>query len=142
MFFDELLHHIGEFGRYQRRVYFLACMMVIPTAWHIAIQVFTAGYTDFWCKIPEWEDVECTKWNFTDTKCEEAKRDIGVPASPGDVPPFKQCRRYNVSGVDFNPELNSSAVFDDTLKCDAGWVYDTSQYKSTIITDVSILLQS
>lgn len=136
MFFDELLQHLGEFGPYQRRVYFLACLMVIPTAWHIAIQVFTAGYTDFWCKIPEWDDIDCKKWNLTDTECDEAKRDAGLPPGQGNVP-YDQCARYNVSGVDFYPGLNSS-VFDETLKCDAGWEYDLSQYKSTIITDVSI----
>ncbi|XP_072037340.1 organic cation transporter protein-like [Amphiura filiformis] len=141
MFFDELLQHLGEFGRYQRRVYFLACMIVIPTAWHIAIQVFTAGYADYWCKIPDWEDTECTKWNLTDMECKEAKRDAGVPKVPGATPPFppfEQCMRYNVSGVDFYPGLNSSAEFDEILKCDAGWEYDTTQYKTTIITDVRI----
>ena len=48
----------------------------------------------------------------------------------------EQCARYNVSGVEFYPGSNSS-VFDETLKCDAGWEYDLSQYESTIITDVS-----
>lgn len=146
MFFDELSVHLGEFGRYQRRVYFLTCMMVIPTAWHIAIQVFTAGYTDHWCSIPEWENTNCTIWNITDAaECEEFKKDAGIPSMTpvdGDEVLYDQCARYNVTGVEFYPGINSSSYSDVTLKCDAGWDYDTSEYKSTIITEVRAILQT
>ena len=54
---------------------------------------------------------------------------------------FEQCVKYNVSGEAFNPEIDP---FHDpgwptsqVIECDSGWVYDISQYKSSIITDVS-----
>ena len=49
MKFDEILTQLGAFGPYQRRTYFLLCLISIPGAWHKLVQVFFAGKSDYWC---------------------------------------------------------------------------------------------
>ena len=51
MKFDDILLKIGEFGRYQRWVLFLATIAAVPTAFHLFAQVFLAGKLDHWCKV-------------------------------------------------------------------------------------------
>jgi MFS transporter, OCT family, solute carrier family 22 (organic cation transporter), member 4/5 len=43
MAFDELLVHLGEFGRYQKRIYFLLCLPAISCALHKLAWVFLAA---------------------------------------------------------------------------------------------------
>lgn len=43
MAYDDVLHHIGGFGRYQKRIYFLLCLTVIPCAFHKLAGVFLGG---------------------------------------------------------------------------------------------------
>ena len=50
--YDELLTHIGEFGTFQKRTYFLICLVGIPAAFYNMIIVFVAAEPDFWCKAP------------------------------------------------------------------------------------------
>lgn len=39
MHFDEILAHVGEFGRFQQIVYFTSCILAIPVNWHVNVQV-------------------------------------------------------------------------------------------------------
>jgi hypothetical protein len=43
MAFDELLVHLGEFGRYQKRIYILLCLPAISCALHKLAWVFLAA---------------------------------------------------------------------------------------------------
>jgi MFS transporter, OCT family, solute carrier family 22 (organic cation transporter), member 4/5 len=43
MAFDELLVHLGEFGRYQKRIYLLLCLPAISCALHKLAWVFLAA---------------------------------------------------------------------------------------------------
>ena len=51
MKFDDILGEIGEFGRYQRWVYFMVCLAAIPVGFHQMAQVFLATGQDHWCKV-------------------------------------------------------------------------------------------
>lgn len=52
MGYDEILEKTGEFGRYQRRVYFLLCLVGFPAAFHNLGYVFWAAKPDHWCDVP------------------------------------------------------------------------------------------
>ena len=88
-------------------------------------------------QIPEWESVDCEEYGFNSTReCILAKRDVGIPwnfSSNGDVV-FDQCKRFNVSGVAFSPDLELDG--GDSVPCDAGWEYDIEDSTSTIDVDV------
>lgn len=40
MAYDDVLLHLGEFGKYQKRIYLLLCLTVIPCAFHKLAGVF------------------------------------------------------------------------------------------------------
>ena len=68
MLFDDVLLLLGDFDRYQRRTYFLVCLMVVPVAWHVLAQVFIAAEVDHWCDVPQWEAENCSSWNMTQVR--------------------------------------------------------------------------
>ena len=140
MRFDEILNLLGSFGLYQKRVYFLICLVSIPGAWHKLGQVFLGGSVDHWCASPELDYINCTEWSLDDSQCDQAKRDAAIPTDEEGA--YESCLKYNLTGVPFYPGINTSDFTEETLSCDAGWDYDDSQYESTIITDVSMPMRS
>ena len=134
MHFDQILPLLGSFGPYQKRVYFLLCLISIPGAWHKLGQVFLGGSVDHWCSTPELEYVNCTYWELDEKQCKEAKRDAAIPIS--DDGDFEKCVKYNLTGIVFYPGINTTEYTNQTMSCSDGWDYDDSQYESTIITDV------
>ena len=140
MHFDEIIKYLGAFGPYQKRVYFLLCLLSIPGAWHKLGQVFLGGKVDHWCATPQLDNtVNCTYWKLDEQQCLEAKRDAAIPpnSDPDGAFLYARCEKYNLTGVPFYPGIITTDYTNETLSCDAGWDYDTSQYESTIITDVS-----
>ena len=134
MDFDQILRLLGEFGPYQKRIFFLICLLDVPVAFHMLAQVFMGPVSDHWCAVSAWADGDCAPFNLTESQCALAKRNASVPWDAGRAR-YDQCRRYNVSGLSFRPGLDTSNLTVEG--CLDGWVYDTSQYKSTIKTDVS-----
>ena len=141
MAFEDILEKIGVFGCLQQRIFLAICWHSFCSAMVTIIQVFLAGKDDHWCKTPDLDIVNCTKWSLDENKCLEAKKSVSIPlAEPGSDYDYKNCVRYNLTGLeptDWLPGWMTSDFTNDTLECNAGWVYDTSQFKSTIITDVS-----
>lgn len=136
--FDAILSDLGEFGSYQRRVYCLVCLMTLVGTWHTLVQIFLAGTSDHWCTVPEIQPSDCNGWNLTDAaECEEITKEIGIPLVPGSDDDYAQCERYNLTGVVLFPGIELGT--NNTLPCDAGWEFDTSQYKTTIISDFNLV---
>ncbi|XP_071800669.1 organic cation transporter protein-like isoform X2 [Asterias amurensis] len=135
MHFDRILGLLGEFGPYQRRIFFLICLVSVPGAFHKLAQVFLGASSDHWCAVPEWDNQDCTAWNLTDAECELAKKNASIPQSDGEG--YDQCERYNVTGVSFHPGLDPRNL--SVEGCLDGWVFDTSQYQTTIKTDFNLV---
>lgn len=49
---DLLVNYLGEFGLYQRLIYFTLCLTGIPAAFNIMSTVFLVGEPDHWCNTP------------------------------------------------------------------------------------------
>ncbi|XP_072036718.1 organic cation transporter protein-like [Amphiura filiformis] len=137
MQFDQILDLLGPFGPYQKRVYFLLCLISIPGAWHKLGQVFLGGSVDHWCATPELDYVNCTYWDLDQSQCADAKRDTAIPTD--EEGSYESCLKYNLTGVLFYPGINTTDFTNQTQSCDAGWAYDDSQYESTIITDFNLV---
>ncbi|XP_072020772.1 organic cation transporter protein-like [Amphiura filiformis] len=133
--FDDFIPFLGAFGPYQRRVLFLACIIVIPNSFHVFAQVFFGATTDHWCSNPrQWKD-NCSTWGFNTTReCEEAKKAVIIP-------PGAKCSRYDLAfdSVDFSADLNATDYTNITSGCEDGWTYDRSQYTRTIIHDFDLV---
>ena len=75
-------------------------------------------------------------------QCDALKRNASIPfnLTEDGALDYKNCLKYNVSSVEFDPGLDPAhyrGEMLETIPCDQGWVYDTSQYKSSIVMDVS-----
>ncbi|KAK7864613.1 hypothetical protein R5R35_003201 [Gryllus longicercus] len=52
MAYDDVLTHLGDFGRYQRRIYLLLCLPAVTCALHKMSGVFLQGRVDHRCRLP------------------------------------------------------------------------------------------
>lgn len=52
MAYDDLFKYIGDFGRYQKRIYFLLCLPAIVCGFHKLAGVFLMPRPDYRCKLP------------------------------------------------------------------------------------------
>ena len=50
--FDDILREVGEFGRYQKKIYFLLFLPTIFSAMHKLAWVFLGAKADHRCKLP------------------------------------------------------------------------------------------
>lgn len=103
----------------------------------------TRALQHYFVQVSEWSSYNCSSSGLTYDECELSKKDASIPFNytTDDEMTYAQCLKYNVSRVDFIPGMNPSNYTTEmlsTLPCDEGWVYDDSQYKSTVVTDVSI----
>uniref|UniRef100_A0A8C4YRP7 Uncharacterized protein n=1 Tax=Gopherus evgoodei TaxID=1825980 RepID=A0A8C4YRP7_9SAUR len=136
--FDEVLKEAGEFGRFQKRVFFLLCQTGITFSFLFVGVVFLGQAPEhYWCRIPGAAELsERCGWTL------EEEQNYTVPAlnlvnrfSSG------QCERFdiewnNTSVSCANPLshfTNRSLGNVPLTSCQDGWVY--KQPHSTIVSE-------
>ena len=73
MDFDDLLPHVGEFGRYQKLLVFLICLPAcIPCGFHAFNQLFMSPTPPHWCSVPELEGTDLN-WEW------DAVKNLSIP---------------------------------------------------------------
>ncbi|XP_065257681.1 solute carrier family 22 member 3 [Emys orbicularis] len=140
--FDEVLKEAGEFGRFQKRVFFLLCQTGITFSF-LFVGVVFLGHTPeyYWCRIPGAAELsERCGWTL------EEEQNYTVPAlnlvnrfSSG------QCERFdmewnNTSVSCANPLsrfTNSSLGNVPLTSCQDDWVY--KQPHSTIVSEYNLV---
>ncbi len=141
MLLDDILRQIGEFGTWQKRIYVLGSLYCIPWAWHAIASVFLSANTDYWCAIPTIvnDTLNCTALGFDLKECEMAQKNLTIPSTivNGKLV-YEQCERYNTSGLSGGV---TTWTRNATQQCDE-WDYDRTQYKATVVQDVSLTLLS
>lgn len=125
MAYDDVLLHLGEFGRYQRRIYLLLCLPAISCALHKLAGVFLQARVDHRCMLPfensttTYSGLPSNKWNLT---------------YPWDdlTTTHSSCRMYenNFTEVYYNGNDPTS----NSVQCHR-WVYDTHKYDSTTVME-------
>ncbi|KAH1173511.1 hypothetical protein KIL84_017350 [Mauremys mutica] len=140
--FDEVLKEAGEFGRFQKRVFFLLCQTGITFSFLFVGVVFLGHAPEhYWCRIPGAAELsERCGWTL------EEEQNYTVPAlnlvnrfSSG------QCERFdiewnNTSVSCANPLshfTNRSLDNVPLTSCQDGWVY--KQPHSTIVSEYNLL---
>ncbi|KAF8778714.1 Organic cation transporter protein like [Argiope bruennichi] len=108
---------VGGDGLWQRCIFLLVLFFSIPAGTHNLVMSFFAPNLDYWCARPEGSNWTLDEW-----------RSIGLPEDD------KQCSRYKFVNASYPIDENST-VFrsDEVISCDA-WEYDTSLYKSTVLS--------
>ncbi|VVC43321.1 Major facilitator superfamily domain,Major facilitator, sugar transporter-like [Cinara cedri] len=138
MTYDDLLHKIGDFGTYQRRIYFFLCLPGISCALHKLAGVFILAKANHRCQLPgelanasyvlppnimnmsypfddkteSWSSCRMYDTNFTD-----AYYSHKIPANHS-----RTCDRWIFDKSDFQ----NTAVMEFNLVCDKAWYKGTS----------------
>ncbi|XP_075044635.1 solute carrier family 22 member 6-B-like [Mixophyes fleayi] len=123
MAFQEILERIGGMGRYQIIHVFLLSMPMFMLASHNLMQNFTAAIPKHRCRLNEsWED-----GNFTGIWLPAF-----IPAGSNGNP--SSCLRYTDPQFNLLNDSSTRNTSDiDTMTCANGWIYDDSEFSSTII---------
>ncbi|XP_038058625.1 organic cation transporter protein-like [Patiria miniata] len=137
--FDDILCAIGELGPWQKLLCCLVPLVGVMDGLNALAQVFFAGEADHWCRVASWEEANCTSTPSPDDwECLVEKRNASIPFN-ATTEAFDSCHMYDVRGVEFAVGFNASGSANLTIECPDGWVYDTSQYKTTITNEFDLV---
>ncbi|XP_069811058.1 solute carrier family 22 member 2-like [Dendropsophus ebraccatus] len=139
--FDDILVDIGQFGLFQKQLFFIMCLIsVVFTPIYVGI-VFLGFVPDFRCSNPVVEELsDKCGWSL------EEQINYTVPLLD-DSALTSQCIQYDVdwnrtslSCIDPLRNLTESHYSNITLtKCTDGWVYDTAG--SSIVTEFNLVCE-
>ncbi|XP_059154041.1 organic cation transporter protein-like isoform X2 [Physella acuta] len=121
MRFDDVITQLGEFGSYQKRIYFMVCLMAIFGEFQVMMGVFTLAIPEHRCAIPGLENDTYEsqgEWHVTLVN-------QSIPWQ-SDQNRFSQCQLY---------KTGSSNV---TSRCDR-WVYSRETFRSTFVTETNMV---
>ncbi|XP_054853496.1 solute carrier family 22 member 20-like [Eublepharis macularius] len=131
MAFDDVLESIGGVGRFQ---IFQVIFLVIPVcliACHNFLQNFTAAVPDYHCK-PSIQNNQ----SFNITAKEEILLKAFIPMSQNQKP--EKCLQFaTIQWHLLNPNttITENVTEIHTQPCVGGWVFDTSIFESTIVSE-------
>ncbi|KAL2740338.1 organic cation transporter protein [Vespula squamosa] len=142
MAYDDVILRMGEFGRYQRRVYLLLCLPAISCAFHKLAGVFLGAKMDVRCLLPH-ENIENATYYLP--------QDVMNASYPWDyeLKGWSQCLRRdpildgNSQGHDNWPvqtPIGSRELANtEGIKPCEEYVYDRRKYKSTTTSEWNLV---
>ncbi|KAK0182728.1 hypothetical protein PV327_000834 [Microctonus hyperodae] len=140
MAYDDVILRMGEFGRYQRRIYLLLCLPAIICAFHKLAGVFLGAKMNTRCLLP-WEEQNATFY------LSPAIMNASYPWDDK-IHGLSQCKRrvnltrlYASNGADegggnvgVSNDLARTSSSEGHMTCQE-FVFDTSVYKSTTTSE-------
>lgn len=120
MGYDDVITHLGEFGRYQKRIYYLLCLPAIVCAFHKLAGVFLLAKPDFRCALP---------FEGTNSSYELAPNLWNLSYPQGEV-----CQIYDVEYSQAYLNGSISRKSNQTRSCSA-YIYDRSKYLNSAVTE-------
>ncbi|KAK3766839.1 hypothetical protein RRG08_051983 [Elysia crispata] len=160
MKFDDLLVAVGEFGPYQRRIYFLLCLPALLCGAQVLSAVFIMAIPDYRCKIPAFANDSFQIRN----RAHGDLANMSIPRVSSSTSGFSQCLVYsdvwraakeydhvepaagglakwrnawNTTSVENGMKFDSTR---ETRQCHE-WVYDRSEFDSTAITEFDLVCE-
>ncbi|XP_030813517.1 solute carrier family 22 member 4 [Camarhynchus parvulus] len=134
--YDAATAFLGEWGRFQRLVFFLLSASIIPNGFNGMSVVFLAGTPEHRCVVPRGANLS-GEW-----------RNASIPLELRDgqeVP--SRCRRYrlaalaNFSALGLRPGSDVELEALEQEPCLDGWEYSRDVYHSTIITEWNLVCE-
>ncbi|KAM8939740.1 solute carrier family 22 member 6-A-like [Pelodytes ibericus] len=122
MGFNDLLEHIGGFGRFQMLNSAMLLLPMLFMACHNFLQNFTAAVPAHRCKLPLLDN-DTTEYGT-------AHFLTFLPVDENQKP--KTCLRYKEAYFEI---WTNTSTHNSTEPCEDGWVYDKSVFSSTIVTE-------
>ncbi|RXM95205.1 Solute carrier family 22 member 5, partial [Acipenser ruthenus] len=127
--YDEITSFLGEWGPFQRAIFFLLSSSIIPNGFNGLSVVFLADTPSHWCHIP------------TNANISDQWRNVSIPLEEvnGELQ-YSKCRRYslgvirNLSAMNYLPGVDVNVTEIKQERCLDGWEYSQETYISTIVT--------
>ncbi|OAD53882.1 Organic cation transporter protein [Eufriesea mexicana] len=149
MAYDDVILRMGEFGRYQRRIYLLLCLPAISCAFHKIVGVFLSAQMNARCLLPHENPENATyilpphmmnasyPWDYDHEEWLQCFR-LDVPS----VINKTRINRYvdTSTGDTLGQDLvTPNSLNNQGLKPCETYVYDRSKYKSTTISEWNLV---
>ncbi|XP_048767294.2 organic cation transporter protein-like isoform X2 [Ostrea edulis] len=129
MHFDELLGVLGEFGLYQKYVFFLMCIPSIIAAFHMVNSVFLLGIPKHRCKLPNYpNDTFLSQGPAHD---DLVKAYIPTELNVDDDVVYKKCAIFSIP-------VTGNATTPSEQSC-SSWVYDKTVYENTFASEQDLI---
>ncbi|GAB6033586.1 hypothetical protein CHUAL_013589 [Chamberlinius hualienensis] len=127
MRFDELVVYLGEFGPYQKKIYFLLCYPMLVSAFQKLMWVFVAADLQYMCDPTDSDSDNTTNgidyhnktfWNSS------------PPWNYGNQT-WDKCKIYAINQSKIDGASSGT-------EC-SSWIYDTSQYSNSVVSDFNLV---
>ncbi|XP_004042514.2 solute carrier family 22 member 4 [Gorilla gorilla gorilla] len=134
--YDEVIAFLGEWGPFQRLIFFLLSASIIPNGFNGMSVVFLAGTPEHRCRVPDAANLS------------SAWRNSSVPLRLRDgreVP--HSCRRYrlatiaNFSALGLEPGRDVDLGQLEQESCLDGWEFSQDVYLSTVVTEWNLVCE-
>ncbi|XP_005753306.1 solute carrier family 22 member 2 [Pundamilia nyererei] len=128
--FDDILEEAGKFGRCQKRIFILLCMVSMPWA-GVYVGIVFQGFTpDHWCRDPAVvERREACGWNLAESR----RLTVPLDNSSGQQ---SSCEQYEVDWNATELTCDKQELEDlsrtPTNSCKHGWEYDYEGRRSFV----------
>ncbi|XP_025973960.2 organic cation/carnitine transporter 2-like [Dromaius novaehollandiae] len=132
--YEELTAFLGEWGRFQRLVFFLLSASIVPNGFNGLSIVFLAGTPEHRCALPRGANLS-GEWRNASIPLELR----GGRAAPS------RCRRYrlaalaNFSALGLRPGSDVELAALEQERCLDGWEYSRDLYRSTIVSEWNLV---
>ncbi|XP_033230040.1 organic cation transporter protein-like [Belonocnema kinseyi] len=144
MAYDDVILRMGEFGRYQRRIYLLLCLPAIICAFHKMAGVFLAGQSDTRCLLPV-EKLENATYGLP-ADFVNVSYPVDSKTSMRKERP-SQCRKYDINIPSTVTTLDQYYLFAttenkkwNTTSCE-NFVYNRTVYSSTVVSEWNLVCE-
>ncbi|KAK7503120.1 hypothetical protein BaRGS_00005746 [Batillaria attramentaria] len=128
MLFEDVVLAIRPFGPYQKKIYFLICLVGIPASLHTMETVFLMATPDHRCAIPGLQnDTYESQGPWHDDLVS-----LTIPLD-SDTDKLSMCKIYSHRSLS-----NPLDPRTDTSNCDH-WVYSKEYYEKTVITQLDLV---
>ncbi|XP_032067292.1 solute carrier family 22 member 4 isoform X2 [Thamnophis elegans] len=132
--YDEIIAFLGEWGPYQRLIFFLLSASIIPNGFNGMSAVFLAGTPEHRCRVPANANLSAEWLNASIPLEERDGRQV-----------LSRCSRYSLQAlINFSAwnlvpgrDINLSQVKRE--ECLDGWEYSREVYLSTIVTEWNLV---
>ncbi|XP_028992593.1 organic cation/carnitine transporter 2-like [Betta splendens] len=129
--YEKSVWFLGTWGRFQRRVFVLLCLMAVPCGYNLLSIIFLLATPPHHCHVP-------AHWNISQDWIQAS-----IPVQVTGKPERSGCSRYqldrvqNLSWGGSGPEAVLSTLPQED--CKDGWIYSNEHYQSTIATEFDLV---
>lgn len=157
MGYDEVLVPLGDFGKYQRLIFFLLCLTAISCAFHKMSRTFIFAKPNFRCQLPFEHEVNGTSINDSNTNDFELPAHLWRLAYPADtadpkVGRYEACSYFNIEDKSYQLLGNSLQAYNhsillltenitltnETVLCNS-YIYDRSKISNSAVTEWNMI---